>query len=66
MSKQLDSNDDLTWIILINDRGEHCLWPACTPIPKGWREVGPEGSADQCAAWVDRQWKAMKPAAGRA
>ena len=56
--------DDITWIVLTNAEGAFCLWPACRPVPTGWRETGPEGDADTCAAWVDTQWKAMQPAGG--
>ena len=54
--------DDITWIVLINEHGDHSLWPASRPIPDGWREIGPEGDADTCAAWVDAHWTALKPA----
>ncbi|MDH4390251.1 MAG: MbtH family NRPS accessory protein [Aquabacterium sp.] len=48
-------DSELTCIVLVNANGEYSLWPACSSVPAGWREVGPEGTADACAAWVDRQ-----------
>jgi uncharacterized protein YbdZ (MbtH family) len=54
--------DDLSWIVLVNARGEHSLWPACMPPPDGWRETGPEGDRDACLAWIDAHWAAMRSA----
>ena len=54
------SEDESTWIVLVNPQSEYSLWRASAAIPSGWREVGPEGTAEICAAWVDRQWKSMQ------
>jgi MbtH protein len=60
MTTPPSSDAQTLWIVLVNALGEHSLWPACSPIPSGWREVGPEGTQQTCAAWVDRHWTAMQ------
>jgi MbtH protein len=59
------TDTETPWIVLVNSQGEHSLWPACSAIPAGWREVGPEGTLQACSAWIDRHWAAMQPRAAK-
>lgn len=54
------TTDDISWIILVNDAGDHSLWPAGRPVPPGWRETGPEGDRETCLAWIDTHWTALQ------
>ncbi|MDZ7857509.1 MbtH family NRPS accessory protein [Sphaerotilus sp.] len=65
MNKPVPSDAEAPWIVLVNNQGEHSLWPASSPMPAGWREVGPEGTQQACAAWVDRHWVALQPAVAK-
>ncbi|MEV5511033.1 MbtH family protein [Streptomyces orinoci] len=39
-------NENLSFRALVNDHGQHCLWPDFVPVPAGWRTVhGPAGRA---------------------
>jgi uncharacterized protein YbdZ (MbtH family) len=49
------------WMVLINDEGEHSLWPAVNGIPAGWRAVGPTGPKSVCLAYVEEHWTDMRP-----
>jgi MbtH protein len=53
------SND--TWIVLLNIEGQYAVWPVVRPVPKGWREVGPEGDQGTCLVWIDQRWSDMRP-----
>jgi MbtH protein len=54
-----------TWIVLVNAQGQHGLWPVVRPVPPGWREVGPEGDAETCLAWIRQRWTDQRPADAR-
>ena len=53
--------DEGPWLVLVNAEGQHSLWQASRPVPAGWQEVGPEGSREDCLAWIDEQWTDMRP-----
>jgi len=49
------------YIVLVNDEGQHSLWPTFCRIPAGWSPVGPRGKRQECLAWVDLNWTDMRP-----
>lgn len=55
-------NSDGEFKVLVNDEGQHSLWPSFRKIPEGWRQIGPEGERATCLAWIDKNWTDMRPA----
>lgn len=55
----MDTQDD--YIVLVNEQEQHGLWPSFKDIPEGWTQVGPTGSKEDCAAWVDENWTDVTP-----
>jgi MbtH protein len=53
--------EDGEYLVLINAEGQHSLWPALLDIPTGWRATGPRGERRACLAWIDENWKDMRP-----
>ena len=49
------------YCVLVNDDGQHSLWPAFRAPPEGWTPVGPEGGREQCLEWIEAQWADMRP-----
>lgn len=50
-----------TFHVLVNDEGQHSLWPAFCEVPAGWRSAfGPAGRA-QSLAYVEEHWVDMRP-----
>jgi uncharacterized protein YbdZ (MbtH family) len=49
------------FIVLVNDEGQHSLWPAGMDIPNGWSPTGPRGARAICLAWVEEHWTDMRP-----
>ena len=54
-------DEDGEYIVLINEEGQHSLWPAYLDIPVGWNETGPRGKRSVCLAWIDEHWTDMRP-----
>ena len=47
--------------ILVNDEGQHSLWPSFRDVPSGWSTIGPTGKRKDCLAWIDANWTDMRP-----
>lgn len=44
------------FVIVVNTRNQHAIWPAAQPLPEGWANTGFSGDADACMARVDAVW----------
>ncbi|MEN3539933.1 MbtH family protein [Microbispora sp. ZYX-F-249] len=65
MSNPFDAQDG-SFLVLVNDEGRHCLWPAPTPVPAGWTVAyGPQGR-DACLGHVTEHWTDIRPRTERA
>lgn len=61
MTNPFDDTDG-TFRVLVNHENQHSLWPDFAPIPQGWQQVyGPDGH-DACLAYVEDNWRDMRPA----
>ncbi|WP_328318531.1 MbtH family protein [Streptomyces sp. NBC_00388] len=49
------------YLVLVNDEGQHSLWPAFAEVPAGWRTGLPETGHAEALAWIDAQWTDMRP-----
>ncbi|MGW2515385.1 MbtH family protein [Streptomyces scopuliridis] len=54
-------NDDALYFVLVNDEGQHSLWPAFAEIPAGWKAVYGEGPRTACLEYVEKNWTDMRP-----
>ena len=54
-------DDGQEFVVLINEEGQHCLWPASLDIPSGWSRTGPSGVRALCLAWIEEHWTDMRP-----
>ncbi|MCU1716786.1 MbtH family protein [Pseudomonas sp. 5P_3.1_Bac2] len=55
-------NDELEFLVLINDEQQRSLWPEFIARPQGWLlEFGP-ASRQECLDYIDTHWKDMRPA----
>ncbi len=47
--------------VLVNDEGQHSLWPSFADIPAGWTaRFGPD-TRDACVAYVEEHWTDLRP-----
>lgn len=54
-----DSN--ARFIVLINNEGQHSLWPYSIPVPDGWLcAFGPDNRA-ACLGEIEMRWTDMRP-----
>ncbi|GGS68238.1 protein mbtH [Planobispora rosea] len=49
------------FLVLVNDEGQHSLWPSFAEVPAGWEKVFGEESRDACLEYVETNWTDMRP-----
>jgi MbtH protein len=54
-------DEDGRYFALINDEGQHSLWPTFADIPEGWRVVHGEDTRKACLDYIDENWTDMRP-----
>jgi MbtH protein len=61
MSTNPFDDADGRFLVLVNDEGQHSLWPCFAQVPGGWTRVFGEDSRDACLAFVEANWTDMRP-----
>ncbi len=47
--------------VLINDEGQHSLWPAFIEVPSGWRVIHKDDTRAACLEFINKNWTDMRP-----
>lgn len=55
-------DEDGQFLVLVNDEGQHSLWPMFAQVPAGWTEVHGPDSRQACVDYVETNWTDMRPA----
>jgi MbtH protein len=50
-----------SYFVLINDEGQHSLWPAFVEVPDGWKIVHGEAPRPECLEFIEKSWTDMRP-----
>jgi MbtH protein len=53
---------EASYLVLVNDEGQHSLWPVTIDVPAGWTTVFGEASRDDCLAHIEKSWTDLRPA----
>ncbi|MGE7604548.1 MbtH family protein [Peribacillus sp. NPDC097675] len=54
-------NENGTYKVLINEEGQHSLWPAFLNIPEGWSAIYGKESRKNCLEFINANWKDLQP-----
>lgn len=54
-------NPDGTFHVLVNDEGQHSLWPAFVDVPAGWTIVLGSAPRAEALEYVETHWADMRP-----
>ncbi|MET8900933.1 MULTISPECIES: MbtH family protein [unclassified Streptomyces] len=49
------------YLVLVNDEGQHSLWPSFVEVPAGWTVVHGEDTRAACLAYVEKHWTDLRP-----
>ncbi|MFC7908985.1 MbtH family protein [Streptomyces sp. JHA19] len=61
MSTNPFDDDEGRFLVLVNDEGQHSLWPSFAEVPGGWTVVFGEDSRQACLDYVDAHWTDLRP-----
>jgi len=53
--------EDIRYFVLVNDEGQHSLWPEIVDVPSGWRKVFGAETRDACLSYVEQSWPDIRP-----
>ncbi|MFD0138876.1 MbtH family protein [Streptomyces sp. NPDC127159] len=53
---------DGKYLVLVNDEGQHSLWPSFVEVPAGWNVVVEETDRQTCVDYINTNWTDMRPA----
>ncbi|MDT7843438.1 MbtH family protein [Streptomyces justiciae] len=54
-------NPDGTFLVLVNDEGQHSLWPSFAEVPAGWTVALGQSDRRTCLTYVEEHWTDMRP-----
>jgi MbtH protein len=60
MTNPFDS-DETKFFVLVNEEGQHSLWPVFADIPAGWKIVYGEEDRQDCLTYIEEAWVDMRP-----
>ncbi|MER7544126.1 MbtH family protein [Actinomadura sp.] len=52
---------DGTYLVLVNDEGQHSLWPSFAEVPAGWTVAKDEDTREACLDYISENWTDMRP-----
>ena len=58
---QDDTDDQMTYRVVVNHDEQYSIWPADRPPAPGWSEAGKSGSRAACLAYVNEVWTDTRP-----
>jgi MbtH protein len=61
MTNPLD-NESGEFLVLVNDEGQHSLWPVFAEVPVGWRIMHGPALRHSCLEYIELNWTDMRPA----
>jgi len=50
-----------TYHVLVNDEGQHSLWPTFIEVPQGWSIVHQSDSRAACLDYINKNWTDLRP-----
>jgi MbtH protein len=54
-------DENAVYHVLVNDEGQHSLWPSFKEVPQGWTIVHESDSRAACLEYINQHWTDMRP-----
>ncbi|HEX7659410.1 MAG TPA: MbtH family protein [Pseudonocardiaceae bacterium] len=61
MSTNPFENPDGKYLVLVNDEGQHSLWPAFAAVPPGWTVALDSTTRELALEYVGEHWTDLRP-----
>jgi MbtH protein len=56
-----DKDPFSSYRVVVNHEEQYSIWPTEKEIPLGWRDVGKQGTKEECLAHIKTVWTDMRP-----
>lgn len=60
MTNPFEDNDG-RFRVLVNNEGQHSLWPTFAATPAGWEVAKEEDTRQACLEYVESHWTDIRP-----
>jgi MbtH protein len=54
-------NESASYLVLVNDEGQHSLWPQNIEVPAGWSVTFGPAARQACLDYVETNWTDLRP-----
>ncbi|MFD6874569.1 MULTISPECIES: MbtH family protein [unclassified Streptomyces] len=54
-------DDSAEYWVLVNEEGQHSLWPGFAEVPAGWTVAHVKAARAECLDYVNKHWTDMRP-----
>jgi MbtH protein len=54
-------DEEAKYFVLINEEGQHSLWPVFADVPEGWEIIFGEDGRQECLDFIEKNWTDMRP-----
>lgn len=54
-------NSEGVFHVVVNDEGQHALWPEFADIPAGWNAVWGPGARTEALEYITANWTDIRP-----
>jgi MbtH protein len=54
-------NEEASYLVLVNDEGQHSLWPEAIAVPAGWRVAFGGDQRQACLSYIADSWPDIRP-----
>jgi MbtH protein len=54
-------DEEGTYLVLVNDEGQHSLWPEPIAVPAGWTSVFGPARRSECLDYISQHWTDLRP-----
>ena len=54
-------DEEQTFLVVVNDEGQHSIWPDFKAVPAGWPELGFSRLKQDCLDHIAKVWTDMRP-----
>ena len=60
-----EEQDTSLYKVVVNHEEQYSIWPVDRANAPGWRDVGKEGTREDCLAYIQEVWTDMRPKSSR-
>ena len=56
-----EQNDNTIYKVVVNHEEQYSIWPIDRENAPGWRDVGKNGTKEECLTYIKETWTDMRP-----